>query len=120
MNQNLIAPCGINCGQCLHFLRPQNKCPGCFSGRKVNGKCIKCGIKLCQNRKGEYCFDCEQFPCDRLKCLDNRYREKYGISEIENLINLKKQGIKKFMAHEQQKWVNSEGILCVHDQKRYR
>ncbi len=119
MNKKLIAPCGMNCGLCLHFLRETNKCPGCVSGRKVNGRCIKCGIKLCKERKGEYCFGCDKFPCDRLKRLDKRYQDKYGMSEIENLENIKKNGIEKFVIGEEKRWVNSKGTLCVHDKKRY-
>jgi hypothetical protein len=25
----LIAPCGMNCGVCMAYLREKNKCPGC-------------------------------------------------------------------------------------------
>lgn len=119
LNKKLIAPCGMNCGLCLHYLRAKNKCPGCFSGRKVNGKCIKCGIRLCKDRGGEYCFNCDKFPCERLKRLDKRYQEKYGMSEIENLENIRENGIKVFVANEKKRWVNSEGTYCVHDKKRY-
>jgi len=119
MNKNLIAPCGMNCGLCVMHLRNENKCPGCFSGRKVNGRCIKCAIKLCKERKGDYCFDCIKFPCERLKRIDKRYQEKYGMSEIENLKNIKEKGIEIFVINEEKKWVNSEGVYCVHDKKRY-
>jgi hypothetical protein len=118
-NKKLVAPCGMNCGLCLHYLRINNKCTACFSGRKVNGKCIKCGIKLCKNRSGEYCFDCEKYPCERLKRLDKRYREKYEMSEIENLEIIKKSGINYFLNLEEKKWMSSDGIYCVHDKKRY-
>lgn len=119
MKSNLIAPCGMNCGLCLMHLRSENRCPGCFSGRVVNGRCIKCPIKLCKERKGKYCFDCDKFPCERLQRLDKRYGEKYGMSEIENLEEIKKNGIDKFMMGEEKRWVNSEGTLCVHDKGRY-
>ena len=120
MNENLIAPCGMNCGLCLNYLRAENKCPGCISGRKVNGKsCIKCGIKLCKERKGDYCFDCDKFPCERLKRLDKRYQERYGMSEIENLKNIRKRGIKVFVENEEKKWVNVDGTFCVHNKRRY-
>jgi len=101
------------------LLRVNNKCTGGFSGRKVNGKYIKCGIKLCKNRSGEYYFNCDQYPCERLKRLDKRYREKYGMSEIENLDILKKSGINCFLDLEEKRWVDSDGIYCVHDKKRY-
>lgn len=118
-DKKLIAPCGMNCGLCVNFLREKNKCTGCFSGRKVNGKIIKCGIKLCKKRVGNYCFECDQFPCEKLKHIDQRYREKYGMSEIDNLITIKEKGIKALLDQEEKKWINSEGTLCVHDQKRY-
>lgn len=119
MDKKLIAPCGMNCGICLHYLREENKCTGCFSGRKVNGRPIKCGIKLCKDRRGEYCFDCDRFPCGRLKRLDKRYQEKYRMSEIENLKTIKKEGIRKFLVQEEKRWVNAEGTYCVHNKKRY-
>ena len=119
LNKNLIAPCGMNCGLCVMHLRKENKCPECMSGRKVNGRCIKCGIKLCRERKGEYCFDCNKFPCERLKRLDKRYCDKYEMSEIENLKIIKEKGIESFLAQEEKKWVNPEGTYCVHDKKRY-
>lgn len=119
MNKNLIAPCGMNCGLCLSYLRDKNKCPGCFSGRKVSGKCIKCGIKLCKERKGDYCFNCDKFPCERLKRLDKRYQERYGMSEIKNLKTIKEEGIESFLEQEDEKWVNFDGTYCVHDKKRY-
>ena len=117
--QNLIAPCGMNCRLCLHYLREHNKCPGCFAGKKVNAKCIKCNIKLCKNRQGEFCFNCNKFPCGRLRRLDKRYKEKYGMSEIENLMVIKEKGIGSLLEQEERRWVNSDGIFCVHNKKRY-
>ena len=85
----------------------------------MNGRLIKCGIKLCKKRHGEYCFQCPEFPCERLKRLDKRYREKYAMSEIENLKTIKEKGIEPFMKSEDEKWVTAEGVFCVHDKKRY-
>ena len=119
INKDLIAPCGMNCGLCLHYLRAENRCTACFSGRKINGRCIKCGIKLCKDRSGEYCFDCDKFPCERLKRLDKRYREKYGMSEIENLEFIHDQGIDNFIENQRKKYQSSKGIFCVHDGKVY-
>jgi hypothetical protein len=120
MKKELIAPRGINCGLCLHYLRKLNKCPGCFTGRKVNQRPIKCGIRLCKNRQGEYCFNCNKFPCERLLRLDKRYRDKYRMSEIENLEYIKDKGTKKFLEKERKKWISKKGILCVHDKKYYK
>jgi hypothetical protein len=38
-----------------------------------------------RNNKIKFCFECEGFPCDRIKTLDKRYRTKYGMSMVENL-----------------------------------
>jgi hypothetical protein len=119
INKKLIATCGMNCGLCLHYLRAENKCPGCFSGRKVNNRPIKCGIRLCKHRKGEFCFECIQFPCERLKRLDKRYKLKYGMSEIENLENIRDKGIEKFVKIECKKWQSDQGTFCIHDKKYY-
>jgi hypothetical protein len=120
MKKDLIASCGMNCGICLHYLREHNKCSGCFSGRKVNQKPIKCGIRFCKNRQGEYCFDCDKFPCERLNHLDKRYRNRYGMSEIENLKYIKDKGINKFLKSERKKWISDKGIFCVHDKNYYK
>ncbi|NMC29931.1 MAG: DUF3795 domain-containing protein [Pelolinea sp.] len=119
MEKELIAPCGMNCGLCRSFLRSENSCPGCLSGRVVNQVCIHCPIKQCKKRRGEYCFDCDSFPCERIQRLDARYRTKYGMSEIENLKTIQEKGIDLFLEQEEQRWVNEEGTFCVHDKKRY-
>lgn len=114
-----VAPCGMNCGICLYYLRANNKCMGCFRGRKINGKLIKCGIKLCKNRHGEYCFKCDEFPCERLKRLDKRYRTKYGMSEIENLEFIRNKGINSFVKKVCKRWQSTKGTFCVHNKKYY-
>jgi hypothetical protein len=43
----------------------------------------------------------------------------YGMSVIENLQTIKNQGMDYFLKEQKQKYVNAEGTLCVHDQKRY-
>jgi len=126
MDKNLIAPCGINCGVCRAHLREKNRCPGCKNSPTLKS-CQNCKIKLCNKRKGEYCLPraesrggCADFPCERLKHLDKRYREKYGMSEIENLEFIKKHGIEKFLRNQIKKYICNKGILCVHDRKFYK
>lgn len=117
----LIAPCGMNCGICIAHLRDKNKCLGCreIDENKPNG-CKKCTIKSCQilkNNKMIFCSDkCEKFPCTRLKNLDKRYETKYKMSMLENLENIKKLGIKKFVKSEQKRWKCPKcgELLCVH------
>jgi hypothetical protein len=120
MKEELIAPCGMNCGLCLNYLRAENKCPGCYTGRKVNGKEIKCKRRSCQKREGNFCFTCAEFPCESIRTLDERYRDRYGMSEIENLELIRDYGMQAFLENEEVKWVSNEGTLCVHDKKRYK
>lgn len=118
-SENLIAPCGMNCGLCKAYLRAKNKCPGCFSGRKVNGKLIKCGRRLCKKRTGDYCFECSEFPCKSIKTLDERYRAKYGMSPIENLVYIKANGIEHFLHYQEMTYRKDGKTFCVHDKKYY-
>ncbi|MFA5292829.1 MAG: DUF3795 domain-containing protein [Phycisphaerae bacterium] len=117
---SLIAPCGINCGVCHAYLRENNKCPGCRGsdiGKPITR--VKCKIKICEvfkNKKAKFCFQCNDLPCDKLKHLDKRYRTKYNMSMIENLGNIEKSGIRKFLLNEKTRWIcsNCGGTICVH------
>ena len=116
----LIAPCGMNCSICMAYLREKNKCPGCRGsdiGKPVTR--VKCKIKTCevfQNGEARYCFECKKFPCARMEHLDRRYRTKYDMSMIENLENIKKLGIRRFLRNEKERWICPEcgGTVCVH------
>jgi hypothetical protein len=117
---SLIAPCGMNCGICMAYLRDKNKCSGC---RGVDtDKPItrtKCKIKNClifQKGETKFCFDCKKFPCNNLKHLDKRYQTKYNMSMIENLEYIKNFDINKFIRNEKIRWTCSEcgGTICVH------
>ncbi|HEX2960793.1 MAG TPA: DUF3795 domain-containing protein [Ignavibacteriales bacterium] len=116
----LIAPCGINCGVCRGHLRAKNKCQGCRASDTCKPKTrLTCQIKTCRvftDGKTKYCFECEDFPCASLKQLDKRYRTKYGMSVIENLLTIKTSGIRKFLQEEKARWTCKEcgGTVCVH------
>lgn len=120
LKSSFIAPCGMNCGLCLVFQRDKNHCAGCNStGPYKPNYCLKCAIKNCEffsSSKSKFCFDCDDYPCKRIKNLDKRYRTKYGMSMIENLNYIKEAGIRKFLEHEKLKWTCSkcENIICVH------
>ncbi len=105
MKTQLIAPCGMNCGICVAYLREKNECAGC-RGSDKNKPVTRtaCKIKNCNKRNSEFCYDCEVFPCDRLNHLDKRYRTKYGMSMIENLKLIQTNGIEQFL-----KGKNSDG-----------
>jgi hypothetical protein len=117
---NMIAPCGMNCSLCLSQFRLPLTCSGCYNDQQNKPKyCSNCIIKNCQKRiekNYKYCFQCDTFPCTRLKQLDKRYRTKYGMSMLENLSNIKEKGIRNYIKSEKTKWTCSScgSILCVH------
>ncbi len=120
LTEELIAPCGVNCGVCIAYLREKNKCCSCMSsGTNKPAHCSKCTIKLCdEHKKSEftYCYECRKFPCTRLKSLDKRYVEKYHLSLIENLACISKYGFYEFIKNEDEKWKckHCGEVLCVH------
>jgi hypothetical protein len=118
----LIAPCGINCRLCRAYVRVGKSipCPGCRGENTFKAKsCVTCRIKNCEKiveGKYKYCFECNIFPCARLKHLDKRYRAKYATSAIGNLLSIKEIGIRDFVDIENKKWVCPEcgAMLCMH------
>ena len=130
IKSKLIAPCGMNCMICYSYIpcnlktgylsRKKNKCPGCWGvDTNKSNSCVSCKIKNCDNlhkTKSKFCFECAEFPCLRIKQLDKRYRTKYNMSMLENLENIKKLGLRKFVQNEKIRWTCSEcgGIICVH------
>ena len=126
-NAELVAPCGMNCGICVAFFGYT------MSGKKRKHRCIGCREKdkLCAfikkhcsklaTKQFEYCFECTEFPCERLRTLDERYRDKYGMSTIENLRHIKKNGVEEFLKKERERWrcPACGGVICVHNKKCY-
>ena len=117
----LIAPCGMDCGLCMVFVRDKNGCLGCRAGDEGKAKsCLSCSIRNCEViRSGEATFcsgECERFPCPRLKRLDARYRQKYRMSMLENLQVIGDEGVDAFVASQRERWVCPEcgGLQCVH------
>ncbi len=120
ITEPLIAPCGMNCAVCKAHLRRRNPCHGCSDAEQNKPKTrVHCRLRICGKRTGRFCCDCAEFPCDRLRHLDLRYRTRYGMSQIENLEYIRDKGIKKFVESERGRWISEEGIFCVHDKTYY-
>lgn len=119
-NSLLIAPCGMNCGICLAYQRSLNTCGGCLSdNRNKPAYCLRCIIKNCEllaQTSSGFCYECEKYPCKRLRQLDKRYRTKYHMSMIENLETIKTLGLQAFVDQENERWrcIRCGGTLCVH------
>ena len=104
----LMAPCGMNCGICMAYLREKNRCEGCNIESPQKAKhCVVCKIRNCPEKKevSAFCSDCCKYPCARLRQLDKRYKAKYSMSMIENLDRIRDFGLDRFMETENSRWV---------------
>lgn len=126
MEENLIAPCGMNCGVCVNYMAMKHDlkrkgfersyCPGCLPrGKNCTFMGERCGLL----GKGlvRFCYQCPDFPCRRLKALDKRYRTKYHLSMLANLVFMKEQGMESFLKKEEATWRCPEcgGTICCHN-----
>mgnify|MGYP003472746533 CR=1 FL=1 len=120
VDKNLVAPCGMICWTCLAYLREKNRCNGCASRDVYKWKsAANCTIRNCSLRattESKFCYDCERFPCRRLKNLDKRYRTRYNTSFIENLVNIKNNGLEVFVQQEyaKRRCPVCGGTVCIH------
>ncbi len=126
MKEELIAPCGMNCGVCVSYLAMKNDlnkkgfkrvyCEGCLPRGK---NCLHMGDRCQVLGKGlvRFCYECKDFPCKRLKALDKRYSTKYHLSMIENLRAISEQGLESFLRKEDAKWTCSDcgNTICCHN-----
>lgn len=126
---DLIAPCGMNCGVCKAYLaykhgipRQRNEvthCAGCIPRSK---NCyIKRGCKKLSKHQIQYCYQCEEMPCKNLAHLDKRYRERYGMSMVENQKTLKTKGMEEFLKSQTEKYrcPTCGDVVSVHGNKCY-
>ncbi len=86
-DENRLAPCGVYCAACSAWLDSKNPCPGCraLDEQITRKSCRNCAKKRCAAAQGvRWCFECTRFPCARIKDLDKRYRQNYGVDLIQN------------------------------------
>lgn len=126
MKEDLIAPCGMNCNLCSAYQFRENDlnkqgfhksyCPGCIP-RGKNCTHLNNWCELLGKGKIRFCFECDKYPCKRLKALDKRYREKYHMSMIDNLNYIRENGIERFLIKEEIKWrcPKCGGTICCHN-----
>lgn len=121
LNETMFAPCGMNCLVCYKHCYHKKPCYGCL--QSDDGKpehCRKCKIKDCVKEKTlQYCFECWEYPCKRLKYLEKSYRTRYGASLYENSLFVKENGLTKFMERQKQKYTCPEcgGTISLHDRE---
>ena len=112
----MVAPCGIDCGQCechtakdnpalLEYLvsvgvrRDRLPCDGC---REIKGACpvleAGCDTYNCIAGRGlRFCYECQDFPCSRLNPAADRAQQLPHNTKVFNLCCIEKQGIDRFI-----------------------
>ena len=126
MQETLIAPCGMNCALCISYQAMKNDlnqqgfkrryCPGCRPrGKNCTFMASQCD--LVGKGRVRYCFECDDYPCARLRALDKRYRGKYHMSMLDNLESIRRDGIASFLAEQETAWRCPEcgGVICCHN-----
>lgn len=115
-----IASCGMNCRLCLAHQREKNHCPPCRGDdAEKSNYCVTCIIKNCDffaEGKAKCCFECAKYPCRRLRRLDKRYRTKYHMSMLDNLVMIRESGVRAFIRSEKDRWTCSScgNLRSVH------
>jgi len=96
---NLVAPCGLYCGECTAFLGAE--CGGCRSNDGLSKEYRKyCKIYQCSSsRKLKICLECEEFPC---KIFDFFKAEKleqssWFLDVWSNMKQVDEMGLKGFL-----------------------
>jgi len=129
LNEELIGPCGMNCGLCssyqafLHNIpKKRGKVSYCSGCRPRNKECsfIKKKCTLIKNNEIDFCYKCLEFPCDNLKGIVKGYK-KYNYNIIDNLLFIKDKGLKEFIVKEinQYKCPVCGDIICIHNKMCY-
>jgi len=119
--KNLTAPCGKDCFNCPMYIGEENlqnrrnffisrnipeekyQCRGC---RDNNGYCPGLEIlginpecktfKCVEEKKVEFCYECDEFPCFRLQPVSDRAEKVPHALKIYNLCMIKRLGVEKW------------------------
>jgi hypothetical protein len=121
MEPRFDAYCGLYCGSCTAFMATKEntvkelaarwrkeeddvRCRGCKSDT-VASFCRTCGLKACARQKGlEFCFQCEDYPCDRLDEFRNNAQYPYHIEVYDYLQTIKQYGVGYWLEAMKSRW----------------
>ena len=110
MKKEFVAPCGMNCAvysahlALRHDVKSKGiRIPYCEGCRHRKCAFLKKRCQLLLNKKVSFCYECSDFPCERLKHIDNRYKTHFHMSLISNLEYIKDNGMSKFLNLQQKK-----------------
>ncbi len=123
---NLAAPCGFYCGTCRFYLarskgqleerglKQKSGCMGCRI-KDINCAHIKKDCELLRKKERDFCYECNDFPCENLEKLNERHIRTDNINMIDNLLRIKEIGAKQWLIEQEKKWTCKEcgGNICV-------
>lgn len=115
-NNQIAAPCGLYCGECIVYKAKDNPkilealiakgykpealpCPGC---RSIHGNCPVIG-HTCETyaciieQKVDFCFQCSEFPCSKLNPASDMASLIPHNLKIFNLCYIKEKGLEKWL-----------------------
>jgi hypothetical protein len=102
--------CGLYCGACPDLLETkagtaQNKCCGCKSKINNPGWCSKCNLKACaKDKKIEFCFQCNEYPCEKLKYFINDINYPYHKEVPHYMKMIEKEGKDIWLEKMKRRW----------------
>ncbi len=118
-DSKMVAPCGMNCTYCYAHHKKKKQCMGCRTiSENMPTACRKCEIKECVTSKQlEYCNECSDYPCTRIKNLEKSYNKRYNESLMNNLDVIKHDGMASYLNAEKLrlKCKSCDGYLNIHD-----
>lgn len=88
---------GLNCGLCPMFLGKY--CGGCGNGNQ-SCKIAKCSL---EHGKIEYCYECENYPCEKYQYIDKYDSFITHKRQKEDLERVQKIGIEQYNLEQQEK-----------------
>ncbi len=126
MNQELIAPCGMNCAVCSGYLAFKNdvksqgvRMPYCSGCRPRDKQCafLKKRCNRLLEGQVQYCYQCPDYPCQGLQQIDKRYRSLFRMSLIDNLEYIRDKGVRSLLEKEEEKWRCPQcgAVICCHN-----
>ncbi|MCL2568373.1 MAG: DUF3795 domain-containing protein [Oscillospiraceae bacterium] len=114
-----FSACGLNCGLCpRYYTDGPSRCPGCGAEGFTEAHC-SCSVIGCCERKGlEYCFLCDEYPCNKYEGADLTDSFITHKNQFMNMDKAKAIGIEAYRAEQNAKIQLLEHLLANYDDGR--
>ncbi|MEM1551888.1 MAG: DUF3795 domain-containing protein [Candidatus Bathyarchaeia archaeon] len=117
---NIVAPCGLYCGECTGLLR--GECGGCRSGKGLSREYQEyCKIYKCAaNKNLKICLDCASFPCKFFDLFKAERLESsaWFLDVWCNMKKIKGHGVSNFLKAKE-KWLAKRKLCAAKRGIRY-